>query len=129
MKEKVFDTFKDLGKIVGVGAVVTVICSVLMFHVWNRYRITHMGYEIARVTKEHRDLVEQNRKLSIEVAVQGRTERMTEVARARFVRRLRRGTAPRGAVPRFVSAPAPGRAPTARRDYSSASTATIRPHE
>jgi cell division protein FtsL len=84
MKDKVFDTLKDLGKIVGVGSVVTVICSVLMFHVWNRYQITHMGYEIARVTKEHQSLVEQNRKLSIEVAVQGRTERMTEVARARF---------------------------------------------
>ena len=84
MKDKVFDTLKDLGKIVSVGVAVSLICSVLMFHVWNRYQITHLGYEIARVTKEHRELVEQNRKLSIEVAVQGRTERMTEVARARF---------------------------------------------
>lgn len=84
MQEKVLDTLKDLGKIGSVGLAVALVCSVLMFHVWNRYQITHLGYEIARVTKEHRDLVEQNRKLSIEVAVQGRTERMTEVARARF---------------------------------------------
>lgn len=84
MKEKVFETLKDFGKIVSLGCAVTLICSVLMFHVYNRFQITHLGYEIARVTKEHRELVEQNRKLSIEVAVQGRTERMTEVARARF---------------------------------------------
>jgi len=84
MKEKVLDMFKDAGRLGGVLLAVSVASSLLLFHVWNQYQITHLGYEISRVTNEHRELLEENKKLSIEVAVQGRTERMAEVARARF---------------------------------------------
>ncbi len=84
MREKVLDMFKDAGRLTAVLTTVTVASSLLVFHVWNEYQITHLGYEIARVTREHQELLEENKKLSIEVAVQGRTERMTEVARTHF---------------------------------------------
>lgn len=84
MKEKVLDMCMDAGRLGAAIFAVSLACSILIFHVWNEYQITHLGYEISRVTNEHRELVEENRKLSIEVAVQGRTERMAEVARTRF---------------------------------------------
>jgi len=84
MKDKVLDATRDLMRIGAVVAVVTVVTVLLGVHVWNQYRITRLGYEISEVTTEHRRLMEENKKLSIEVAVQGRTERMTAVARERF---------------------------------------------
>ena len=84
VKQAVLDASSDLGRVLGVLAVVAVISSILGVHVWNQYRMTHLGYEISRVTSEHRRLLEEHKKLSIEVAVQGRTERMSEVARERF---------------------------------------------
>lgn len=58
--------------------------GLLMFHVWNQYRIVQVGYQIAEVTQEHRKLIEQNKKLAIEAAVVGRTERLSNVARERY---------------------------------------------
>ena len=58
--------------------------SLLMFHVWNQYRIMDVGYRIAEVTDEHRQLMERNKKLAIEAAVVGRTERLSSVARERY---------------------------------------------
>lgn len=84
MKERVLDATRDLARMGAVVAAVAVVTSLLGVHVWNQYRITELGYEISNVTSEHRRLMEENKKLSIEVAVQGRTERMTEVARERF---------------------------------------------
>lgn len=60
------------------------VASLLMFHVWNQYRIMKIGYQIAEVTTEHRKLLEQNKKLAIEAAVVGRTERLSSVARERY---------------------------------------------
>ena len=68
----------------GIGAVLTVAVGLLMFHVWTEYRIVQMGYEIADVTNQHRQLIEDNKKLAIEAAVVGRTERLSSVARARY---------------------------------------------
>jgi len=84
MKEKVYDASRDFGKVAGLFAAIAVVASILLVHVWNQYRITQLGYDIASVTHKHRRLIEENKKLSIEVAVQGRTERMTEVARDNF---------------------------------------------
>ena len=84
MKIKILEALRDLGKIATLLGVVGLVAMILLFHVWNEYRITSLGYEIAKVSHEHRRLIEENKKLSIEVAVQGRTERMTEVARDQF---------------------------------------------
>ncbi len=84
MKKIVFGATSDFGRVLGIVCVVAFIATILGVHVWNQYRITNLGYEIAQVTHEHRRLIEEHKKLSIEVAVQGRTERMSEVARERF---------------------------------------------
>ncbi len=75
---------KDVIRVGSVVAVATALTCILMFHVWNQYQITHLGYRIAEVTHEHRELLEENKKLSIEAAIQGRSERITGVAREQF---------------------------------------------
>lgn len=58
--------------------------GLLLVHVWNQYRITEVGYEIAAVTTEHRVLLEENKKLTVEARLQGRSDRVAEVARRQF---------------------------------------------
>lgn len=64
--------------------------SALIWHVWHEYRIVHLGYEIAAVTQEHRNLLEENKKLSVEAAILGRSDRVTGVAREQFGLQLAR---------------------------------------
>ena len=84
MKSRTLDMMQDAGKLVGVLLAIGVVVGLLLFHVWNRYQITELGYAIADVTHEHRRLLEENKKLSIEVTVQGRTERMSTLGAERF---------------------------------------------
>lgn len=58
--------------------------SLLLFHVWNQYRITELGYEIAEVTSEHQDLLEENKKLTVEARLQGRSDRVSKLAEHQF---------------------------------------------
>lgn len=58
--------------------------GLLLFHVWNQYRITELGYEIAEVTTEHRALLEENKKLTVEARLQGHSDRVSEVAKYQF---------------------------------------------
>ena len=58
--------------------------TLLLTHVWYQYRITQLGYEISEQTDRHERLVNEHRKLEIQTAVEGRSERLTEVARERF---------------------------------------------
>lgn len=76
--------FKDALRIGAIVGVLAAVVGLLMFHVWNQYRIVQLGYQIADVTHEHRQLIERNKKLSIEAAVVGRTERLSDVARDRY---------------------------------------------
>jgi cell division protein FtsL len=76
--------FKDACRIGAIVGALAAVVGLLMFHVWNQYRIVELGYEIADVTHEHRQLIEQNKKLAIEAAVVGRTERLSNVARDRY---------------------------------------------
>ena len=63
---------------------VAVPTGLLLVHVWNQYQITQVGYEIAAVTSEHRVLLEENKKLTVEARLQGRSDRVAEVARLQF---------------------------------------------
>lgn len=63
---------------------VAVPTGLLLFHVWNQYQITAVGYEIAEVTTEHRKLLEENKKLTVEARLQGRSDRVTRVARDHY---------------------------------------------
>ncbi len=78
------ETSRDLLQILMVFAVVAVPVGLLLGHVRTQYEIAQTGYDIAQVTREHRALAEDLKKLQIEAAVQGRTERMTTLARERY---------------------------------------------
>lgn len=78
------ETVRDAARVVVLLLLVALPASILMLHVHNQYQVTRLGYDIAQATKAHRRLMEDNRKLRIEAAVQGRTERMTLMARDRF---------------------------------------------
>ena len=84
MKALVTRMFKDAIKVGGIAMFLATVSGILMFHVWNQYQILEVGYEIADVTHAHRRLIEQNKKLSIEAAVLGSTERLSTVARERY---------------------------------------------
>lgn len=76
--------FADTARVTALVTFLAVAVGLLMFHVWNEYRIVQIGYEIAEVTTQHRQLLEENKKLAIEAAVVGRTERLSTVARTRY---------------------------------------------
>ncbi len=76
--------FKDAVLVSKVFVLVAIPTSLLLLHVSNQYRITEVGYEIADVTGEYRQLLEENKKLTVEARVQGRSERVAEVGRRQF---------------------------------------------
>lgn len=78
------DSVVDLLQIAMVFAVVAIPVALLLSHVYMQYSIAQTGYDIASVTSEHRALAEEHKKLQIEAAVQGRTERITTLARERY---------------------------------------------
>ncbi|MGM0556259.1 MAG: cell division protein FtsL [Myxococcota bacterium] len=78
------DTIKDVWRVARIVGLVCIPVAMLMFHVWTQFQITSLGYEVAEQTREHRELIEQNRKLSIEATYQGRTERVLSVAQEQF---------------------------------------------
>ena len=75
---------KDAILVSKVFVLVAIPTSLLLLHVSNQYRITEVGYEIADVTGEYRQLLEENKKLTVEARVQGRSERVAEVGRRQF---------------------------------------------
>jgi cell division protein FtsL len=84
MKKWLLEGMSDAFRISKVLVVVAVPVSILMFHVWGQFRITELGYEVAEQTTEHRALIEEQRKLTIEATFQGRSERVLTVAKERF---------------------------------------------
>lgn len=71
-------------RILRVVALIAIPVAMLFFHVWTRYQITDLGYEVAEQTRTHRALIEEKRKLSIEAAYQGRNDRVLALAREKF---------------------------------------------
>jgi cell division protein FtsL len=84
MKRWLSEGWADGLRILKVLAIVSIPVALLLFHVWNQYRITDLGYEVSEQAREHRTLIEEHRKLSIEATFQGRSERVLTVARERF---------------------------------------------
>lgn len=75
---------RDAAAILQVGAMMAIPTALLLIHVSNQYRITDLGYQIAQVTAEHRLLLEENKKLTVEARVQGRSDRIAQRARRDF---------------------------------------------
>ncbi len=84
MKKMVFEGLGDGARILKVFVIVAIPVAMLMFHVFNQYRITKLGYAVAEQAHQHRQLIEQHRKLSIEATYQGRSERMLALAKQKF---------------------------------------------
>lgn len=84
MVDQVKGTLGDAWRVGWLLALVGLPVAMLLFHVWTQFRITSLGYEVAAQTREHRSLIEERRKLSIEATYQGRSERMLAVAEEQF---------------------------------------------
>lgn len=84
MRHVFIESGQDALHIMLLVALVAIPASLLLGHLHTRYEISQAGYDIAKVTRTHRKLMEENKKLSIEAAVLGRTERMSDMARDRF---------------------------------------------
>jgi cell division protein FtsL len=59
----------------------TALVSLLLVHVWSRYRVLDLGYQVSTMSRERETLLEEQRRLQIEVQVLTRTERLEPVAR------------------------------------------------
>lgn len=75
------DLALDVARVLGALAAVAAPIVILAVHVSNQYRVVELGYDVAAVTREHRQLIERQKKLRLEAAVQGRASRLTDVAR------------------------------------------------
>lgn len=84
MKKMLMGSAADGLRILRVVALIAIPVAMLFFHVWTRYQITDLGYEVAEQTRTHRELIEEKRKLSIEAAYQGRNDRVLALAREKF---------------------------------------------
>ena len=82
--EVLADTARDLARVSLVTGAAAIPVAILLFHVHNQYEVVRSGYDIAEVTREHKRLAEDNKKLRIEAAVQGRAGRVTQLAREQF---------------------------------------------
>ena len=82
--EAAAETARDLARVALVTGAAAIPVAILLFHVHNQYEVVRSGYDIAEVTREHKRLAEDNKKLRIEAAVQGRAGRVTQLARERF---------------------------------------------
>ena len=83
-RESLLDAARDLAQVLIMVALVAMPVALLMEHVRTKQQITHTGYQIAKTTNEHRRLMEENKMLSIEAAVQGRSDRVVSLASERF---------------------------------------------
>ncbi len=84
MKTWFFELFSNslfIGKVLLLVGVPT---CLLVVHVYNQHRLAEVGYQIAEATAEHQQLLEENKKLTVEARLQGRSDRVKEVAEQQF---------------------------------------------
>lgn len=55
-----------------------------LFHVWSRLHVVDLGYRLAAARAAHAHLVEQNRRLSLELATLEAPARVAEAARRKL---------------------------------------------
>lgn len=60
--------------------VTVVVVSLLLREVWYQVQVVKLGYEMTSLHRERRNLMEERRKLTLEAAVNTRTDRMELVA-------------------------------------------------
>jgi len=62
-------------------AAVVIVVVVTLFYLWTRLMVVNMGYEISGLNKERRELVEENKRLKLEVLTLKSPQRIEEMAR------------------------------------------------
>ena len=60
--------------------IVSLLTSVAIFHVWYHYRLVNLGFELGKEINRHQALVEENRKLHLELATRKRTGTLEDIA-------------------------------------------------
>ncbi len=75
---------KDFIIVISIVALVAICVSIFLVHVQNEFEISQRGYELAKVTRNHRRLIEENRRLKVESAMLMRTDRVIERAKLEF---------------------------------------------
>jgi cell division protein FtsL len=65
-------------------AVAALVLVAALFHVWSRLRVVDLGYRLAAARAAHAQLLEQNRRLSAELAALRAPRRLAETARVRL---------------------------------------------
>lgn len=64
------------------------VVGLLLIHVWSRYRVLSLGYEVSELSRERETLLEENRRLRIEMQVSTRTDRLEPIAHRQLVLRV-----------------------------------------
>lgn len=72
---------RGLGKVVGALVATLVVVGLLLVHVWSRYGVIKLGYELSALSSERESLLEENRRLRIELRVLTRPDRLEPLAR------------------------------------------------
>ncbi len=67
-----------------VAAFTALLLAGALFHVWSRLHVVDLGYRLAGARAAHAHLVEQNRRLSLELATLEAPARVAEAARRRL---------------------------------------------
>jgi cell division protein FtsL len=85
-------------------ALVTVVCALfvvtLLRFLGHRQEVYRLGYEVAELTRQHSLLLEENRRLTVEAAVQSNAERLEHEALERLhLRQMRAEQVVDGATP------------------------------
>jgi cell division protein FtsL len=57
------------------------VVGLLLVHVWSRYRVLDLGYQVSNLSRERESLLEEQRRLQIEMQVLTRAERLEPAAR------------------------------------------------
>lgn len=84
MREVIRECLKDALVVISIVATIAGIVSIFLVHVKNEFHIAQRGYDLADVTLTHRQLIEENRRLSVEAALLVRSDRIISRAKLEF---------------------------------------------
>ena len=84
MFEWCWQAIKEAWSVAWVAVLVAIPVGIGLSHVWNQYRLTRLGYEISQATSRHETLVDRHRKLTVELGVEGRSDRVERRGRHQF---------------------------------------------
>lgn len=70
---------KGLGKVIGALVATLVVVGLLLVHVWSRHNVLELGYQLSSLSSEREALLEEQRRLRIELRVLTRSDRIAPI--------------------------------------------------